>query len=75
VAGVISWPGDRVLDLAAGQRDKSPDGESRQRRSFTAATTSKAWVSMARVTHRHQERLQDMTAVFGEGPMAAQSRG
>jgi hypothetical protein len=59
VAEVIDRAGDQgreqMLQLVAGQRDQ-PAGGGRQLRSVTAATTRKAWASMARVTHRYQER-------------------
>jgi hypothetical protein len=59
VAEVIDRAGDQgreqMLQLVAGQRDQ-PAGGGRQLRSVTAATTRKARASMARVTHRYQER-------------------
>ncbi len=43
---------EQVLDLVA----VSPDGGGWQACSVTAATTRKAWATMARVTQRYQER-------------------
>jgi hypothetical protein len=60
VQPIIDRPADQgreqVLDLAAGQRDHAWWWGMLVAFGKRATTTRKAWASMARVTHRYQER-------------------